>query len=239
MQDGTIGFLPLEAIEGKVAFNRPYLFLVKDKETSGKVLKVEKVSGGAERKPVAIREDNDSTLEGCVKAGNVVRCIVKKKLQNGLLVNFLKMFLGFIFEDQLTKPLSEFAANEKFMAMVVATNYQTKEIHLSMKEFHIRMENYVPSVDLGTLLPGIKIAQVLYGGSFLAQCTNPQTNDGFLAFLHKTNLETEEQLEVDQEVDSQFAVKSYNYYDHLPVLTGKEEQMNDENVHWQNLNVAR
>jgi hypothetical protein len=44
-------------------------------------------------------------IQHLVKPGNLVKVIVKKVLENGLIVKFLNFFYGYIFIDHLNKEI--------------------------------------------------------------------------------------------------------------------------------------
>jgi hypothetical protein len=47
-------------------------------------------------------------LEAYIQPGTRVNTMVLKKLKNGLLVKFLKIFYGYIFIDHLSKPIDDY-----------------------------------------------------------------------------------------------------------------------------------
>lgn len=49
-----------------------------------------------------------------------------KSLSNGLIVRFLKHFIGFVFEDHLEKDASSYREKEKHYARVIASDFEQK-----------------------------------------------------------------------------------------------------------------
>ena len=58
-------------------------------------------------------------LEHYVVPGTLLNSKVIKKLSNGLMVKFLKIFVGFIHADHLVRPLDSYANDEKMLVRVI------------------------------------------------------------------------------------------------------------------------
>lgn len=80
-------------------------------------------------------------LQHLAKPGNLVECVVVKQLVNGLLVRFLRVFYGYIFEDHLEMDPTMYRTKSKILARIIATNFENKEIHLSAKPVHVNLDN--------------------------------------------------------------------------------------------------
>jgi len=200
-------------------------------------------------------EDSGLDLHRLVDAGNLVHAIVKKKLENGLLVNFLGLFYGFIFQDHMSKPLSQYKLNEKLVARIIATDFESKQIHLSDLDPHVNLTIYKPEVTIGTKFTSVLVKEELYGGSYLLEIgertlkkknkgdTDNEVIKGFLHNIHVvTNEEDEEakeehRLQAGAALDKPVYVKDYNYFEHYVVVTMKEEVLSSLKTSWTNLKV--
>ena len=74
--------------------------------------------------------------------GTLVNTKVIKKLKNGLMVKFLKIFIGFIHADHLVKPFESYTNDEKLMARVIYQCNNPPMIFLS--ERHRTIKAYEP-----------------------------------------------------------------------------------------------
>ena len=68
--------------------------------------------------------EEQADLHHLAKPGNLVNCIVLKALSNGLIVRFLKNFIGFVFEDHLEKDVSAYREKEKFYGRIIASDFE-------------------------------------------------------------------------------------------------------------------
>ena len=81
-------------------------------------------------------------LHHLVKPGNKVKCTVCKVLENGILVRFLRIFYGFLFQDHLTKDASLYKPKTRVDARIISMNVEAKCIHLSTLEKHLEMQKF-------------------------------------------------------------------------------------------------
>lgn len=139
-------------------------------------------------------------LQHVVKPGNLVSCLVIKVLDNGVLVKFLKIFYGYIFQDHLENTLNKYKVKNILKARIVACNFDQKQINLSEK--HVHLTPYSPSTmpykNGDVFISGFTVSKVLYGGSLLVK----PKNENFECFLHLTHLEATkgpgEEIEVEE-----------------------------------------
>lgn len=65
-----------------------------------------------------------------------------KILSNGIMVKFLKIFVGFIHADHLAKPLSTYTVDSKILARVIYACNNPPTLFLS--ERHVNLSVYEP-----------------------------------------------------------------------------------------------
>jgi ribosomal protein S1 len=89
-----------------------------------------------------IEEEDMSKLEieHYAVPGTLVNTKVIKKLSNGLMVKFLKIFIGFIHADHLVRPLDSYTNDEKMMARIIYQCNNPPMIFLS--ERHKTIKTY-------------------------------------------------------------------------------------------------
>ena len=90
-------------------------------------------------------------LEQYIVPGTLINAKVIKIVKNGLIVKFLKIFLGFLHMDHLARPLESYLANEKISARVIYYCLNPPAIYLS--ERHVSIPIYQPERDLYQSLP--------------------------------------------------------------------------------------
>lgn len=107
-----------------------------------------------------------------------------------MIVRFLKQFIGFIFEDHLDKEISAYKEKEKLLARIIASDFDQKQINLSVKKVHLDLKPFNDeSIVTGDVLTdGFKITKALYGGSYFVKPNNSNITHGF---LHKAHIENE------------------------------------------------
>lgn len=81
-------------------------------------------------------------LEHYVAPGTLLNTKIVKVLPNGLLVKFLKIFLGFIHADHLDKNIKAYVADEKILARVIYSCNNPPTLFLSEK--HKNLSIYHP-----------------------------------------------------------------------------------------------
>ncbi len=74
--------------------------------------------------------------------GTLLNSKIIKKLSNGVMVKFLKIFVGFVHADHLTKPLDSYANDEKMLVRVIYQCNNPPMIFLS--ERHRTIKPYEP-----------------------------------------------------------------------------------------------
>lgn len=120
MKEDAHNFEDLE--EGRV-----YMFRVTKKEEKKRIVHVsQKLYDENEKYTVVANVDieDGADLHHLAKPGNLVHCGVMKVLKNGLIVRFLKQFIGFIFEDHLEKEPSMYKEKEKLLARIIASDFE-------------------------------------------------------------------------------------------------------------------
>jgi hypothetical protein len=156
-----------------------------------------------------------------------VNCIVLKSLSNGLIVRFLKNFIGFVFEDHLEKDVSAYREKEKILGRIIASDFEQKQINISFKKVHLELKPFQDdSVVVGDVLStGYEVTKVLFGGSFYVRPLNASNkSDASLStlFLHKTHASTEEMKEGEIRKES-LKIKEINFFEQMGVVTAKGE----------------
>ena len=213
-----------------------------------------------------IEKSNDGTIdfEHLAKPGNLVKVVIKKKLENGLLVSFLKMYYGFIFQDLLDQDLKQYDIGKKIFARIIATNFEKKQIHLSLLPFHLSLQTYIPEKVIGQTYTQGTIKKVLYGASYIVTISENQvqikdpnvTNNKkdkknkesileetktFEVFLHKiqiNNPENEEKTYHKGEIiEGNLMIKDFNYFTHNTNITMRSDNIGSQNIHWHNIKV--
>lgn len=122
--------------------------------------------------------EEGADLHHLAKPGNLVNCVVLKVLKNGLIVRFLKQFIGFIFEDHLEKDVSSYKEKERLEARIIASDFDQKQINLSVKKAHLELIPFAgETIATGDVLTdGFEVTKALYGGSFLIRPLNSSIN---------------------------------------------------------------
>jgi hypothetical protein len=85
-------------------------------------------------------------LDQYVAPGTLVNTKVIKVLENGLMVKFLKIFVGFIHIDHLTKKLESYIVGEKLLARIIFYCVNPPTLYLSEK--HVNLSVYEPKNEL-------------------------------------------------------------------------------------------
>lgn len=85
-------------------------------------------------------------LEAYLQPGTRVNTMILKKLRNGLLVKFLKIFYGYIFIDHLSKPIEDYKVGDKFECRIVHFSLSPPTMFLS--ELHTDLAPYRPARNL-------------------------------------------------------------------------------------------
>lgn len=85
---------------------------------------------------------NKLELEQYVLPGTLLNTKIIKVVDNGVLVKFLKIFVGYIHADHLSKALTSYAVDEKFQARVIYQCANPPSIYLS--ERHKSLMPYTP-----------------------------------------------------------------------------------------------
>lgn len=178
---------------------------------------------------------------------------MKKRLENGLLVNFLNLFYGFIFQDHLSRPLDSYKNNDKILARIIATNFEAKQIHLSDLPFHINLNPYKPEVALSTQFTNPLVQSVLYGGSYILDLKNKASKAkkseavALRAFLHRRNATGEDddeeggndvKYDIGAIIDKPVYVQGFNYFEHYAIVTMNEEVVSSLKTYWSNIKVG-
>lgn len=70
-------------------------------------------------------------LEPYIMPGHRVNTMVLKKLKNGLLVKFLKIFYGYIFIDHLIKHIDDYKVGDKFECRIIHLSMNPPTVFLS------------------------------------------------------------------------------------------------------------
>lgn len=250
-EDEVKGFLYFPEVENlNLNMDRPYLFIVTGKNESTNMIDVQIMHHSLQfdNNPIkAKRGDNDSEtvmLESLASAGNLVNVIVKKVLENGLLVTFCSVFFGFIFTDHLQQPLNTYKTGDKFQARIIATDWEAKQINLSNLDFHVSLTTYNPTIPVGTTFDHPNVADTIYGGSYFLNLKNLEEEETALkGFLHKTHVLKNKKQEVPEynqgDKLDKVVLKDYNYFEHYFFVTMKaEETKSNSKLHWDNLKVG-
>jgi len=244
-EDNVTGFLYFPEVEGtKFYMGRPYMFKVTKKNEATNMVDCQIIHpslmfdneplNGKEIKKQ--QESGEINLETLAAAGNLINGTVKKVLENGLLVSFLQVFYGFIFQDHLPKPLSEYKNGEKIIARIIATDWESKAIHLSALDHHINLSLYSSDIALGTGFKNVTVSEVLYGGSYWLKTQEDDEIGSLKLFLHKTHVGSNQKFEVGNTIETVF-VKDHNYFEHFPVVTMRDDVLATLKVFWSNLQV--
>jgi hypothetical protein len=81
-------------------------------------------------------------LEHYVTPGTLLNTKITKVLSNGILVKFLKIFIGFIHADHLSRPLQSYANEERILSRVIYACNNPPTLYLS--ERHRDLRPYQP-----------------------------------------------------------------------------------------------
>ena len=104
------------------------MFRVTKKEEKKRLLQLSMVLyEESEPQQLAVNLDGaeeSADLHHLAKPENLVNCIVLKSLSNGLIVRFLKNFIGFVFEDHLEKDVSAYREKEKVLGRIIASDFE-------------------------------------------------------------------------------------------------------------------
>ena len=248
-EDGAMGFLYFPEMEGlELVLGKPYLFSINSKNETTNVFDCQIIHSSLQFNTQAINynelasqdEEGVADLQRLADPGNLVQAYVKKKLENGLLVNFLNLFYGFIFQDHLEKPLSSYKVNQKLIARIIATNTEVKQIHLSDLAFHVGLNVYNTQVAPGTKFQKAYVKEELYGGSYILEVGDRPVKKGkkadapqegsqvHKAFLHTTHIvqeegEEEDALKVGATLKKDVFVKTFNYFEHYLIVSMRDD----------------
>ncbi|EAR99985.1 S1 RNA-binding domain protein (macronuclear) [Tetrahymena thermophila SB210] len=203
---------------------RVYMFRVIKKEEKKRLVHLSQKVSDQEGKFVVSGEvdiEDGADLHHLAKPGNLVNAVILKVLNNGLIVRFLKQFIGFIFEDHLDKEISAYKEKEKLLARIIASDFDQKQINLSVKKAHIDLKPYEDnSIVTGDVLTdGFVVTKALYGGSYFVKPNNSNIQQ---SFLHKAHIEKEE-LKEGQTYTDAIKIKEINYFEQIPIITAKGE----------------
>ena len=105
------------------------MFRVVKKETKKRLIHLSQELYSEEKKLVVSGDvdiEDGADLHHLAKPGNLVTCVVLKCLSNGIIVRFLKQFIGFIFEDHLERDPSSYKEKEKLDARIIASDFDQK-----------------------------------------------------------------------------------------------------------------
>lgn len=85
-------------------------------------------------------------LDQYVMPGTLVNTKVIKVLGNGVMVKFLKVFVGFVHCDHLGRGLEGYAVGEKMLARIIFYCVNPPTLYLSEK--HVDLSTYQPKHQL-------------------------------------------------------------------------------------------
>lgn len=89
---------------------------------------------------------NKLELEQYVAPGTLLNTKIIKVLRNGVMVKFLKIFIGFIHADHLSNNLDYYANDAKIEARIIYSCLNPPFIFLSQR--HVNLHTYKPKLPL-------------------------------------------------------------------------------------------
>lgn len=223
--------LPSPLIPGK-----PYLLSITAKKEKKKIINCSLID------PLTQLKLTESQLEGqessdfqhIVKPGSLFDVKIVKKLENGVLVRFLKYFYGFIFDEHLHLPLEAFKKSQKFNGRVIYLDAESKTIHFSSKENVIALKVFEKKnfeFKIGNVYDSFEVVKRLGGQNYLIKLGDKDV----VGFLPKNQREEKEEME--GKVGKKIKIKEFNYFEGYPMLTMKNDFMGENAISWNDINV--
>lgn len=224
--------LPTPLIPGK-----PYLLSITTKKEKKQVINCILIDPLAQLKltELQLEGQESSDFQHIVKPGSLFDVKIIKKLENGVLVRFLKYFYGFIFDEHLHLPLETLKKSQKFAGRVIYLDTESKTIHFSSKENVISLKVFEKKnfeFKIGNVYDSFEVIKRLGGQNYLIKLADTDV----IGFLSKNQRDDKEEME--GKIGKKIKIKEFNYFEGYPMLTMKSDFMGEGAISWNDISVS-